>query len=91
MNYRTSIKIRRALVFIVVFICIIIGAKYDTFYAMIAAMSASAILFTDTCGSCGLIMFNMQGRGWKSYFNPFYVPEKCPRCNGILDHRLELR
>jgi len=84
MRFRTAVKVRRAIVFVLMFVGIAIGAIYNTFLAWITVAAALSIFWTDTCQKCGLPIFSMRGRGWKAHLDPLYVPLACSRCGSEL-------
>jgi len=84
MTFRTAVKVRRAIVFVLMFVGIAIGAIYNTFLAWISVAAALSLFWTDTCEKCGLPISYMRGRGWGAHFNPLYVPEACPKCGNEL-------
>jgi disulfide bond formation protein DsbB len=84
MRFRTAVKLRRAIVFVLMFVGVAIGAIYNTFLAWIAVAAAFSLFWTDTCQKCGLPIFSMRGRDWKAQLNPFYVPTACSKCGNEL-------
>lgn len=84
MKFQTAVKIRRAIVFVIFFDSLAIGIIFNTFLAWIAGAASLSLLFTDSCNKCGAIIFSMCGKGWRSVFDPLYVPSKCSRCGNKL-------
>jgi hypothetical protein len=85
MRFLTAVKVRRAIVFVLMFGALASGAIYNTFLAWISFEAAISLFWTDTCGECGLPIANMRERGWWAHFNPLYVPKACSRCGNDLD------
>lgn len=80
MTFRTSVAIRRALIF-VSFGFLIAGAAITENPLVFFTMFPVVLLaVTDVCFGCGNVLFFVRGNTFWSWVNPLYVPKSCPKC-----------
>ena len=80
MKYRIGVGARRMLIYAAFTLFVVAMVRNDNPVWLFAGMPLVMIIYTDTCLSCGNVLFFCRGKTFWARMNLLYVPKNCPKC-----------
>lgn len=80
MKYRIAVGIRRMLIYTAFALFVVAMVRDHNPVWLFAGMPLIMIIYTDTCLSCGNVLFFCGGKTFWARMNLLYVPKNCPKC-----------